>query len=518
MIIDTLDTNWDIVIIGGGITGAGILREAARSGLKVLLLEQNDFAWGTSSRSSKMVHGGLRYLKEGRFALTRESVRERERLLEEAPFLVEPLDFLFPVYKGRSPRKHSLRIGLSLYDFMAFKKRHTFLPGDRFVQDEPKVETKKLKGGFRFMDAQVDDARLVLRVIYEAECAGARALNYVTVKEIIRDANGNVSGILVMDTETGETREISTNAVINATGAWAENLHPSPHKKRHIRPLRGSHLFFPYGKLPVSRAVSLVHPYDLRPIFIIPWEGAVLVGTTDLDHEADLAVEPSISKEEVSYLLTGVQTAFPRIELTPEDCLASSAGVRPVLSKGKLSPAQESREHVIWVDKGLVTITGGKLTTFRKLAWTALKAIKPFVAAKLIGKGKPVFSPLPDNLKNGSVPDPFYVNRLYGRYGSRAKNLIKDAAPDQLTAIPETFSLWAELPFTAANENIRHLSDLLLRRLRIGLLLPEGGRVYLDRIQKMVAPVLPWDDQKWEAEKALYLDNWRKNYSVPSFT
>ncbi|MBU0992049.1 MAG: glycerol-3-phosphate dehydrogenase/oxidase [Proteobacteria bacterium] len=514
--IQSLESNWDLIVIGGGITGAGILREASRSGLKTLLLEQNDFAWGTSSRSSKLVHGGLRYLKEGRLPLTIESVRERERLLNEAPFLVEPIDFLFPTFKGKSPGKLSLEAGLSIYDLIAFKKRHTFLSAEEFLKVEPKINPDKFMGGFRFMDAQVDDARLVLRVIKEAEKTGAKALNYAAVKKIIRNNSGNVTGVLAVDSETGESRELLTPAVINATGSWAEQLHPSPKKGLHLRPLRGSHIFFTKEKLPVSQAISLVHPSDKRPVFIVPWEGASLVGTTDLDHENDLSREPSITKEEVSYLIEAVHGVFPDVKLSEKDCLSTMAGIRPVLSEGIKDPSKESREHVVWVDKGLVTITGGKLTTFRILAWDALKAVKPFLSGKqLKGCGDRVFEPLAENRKPLSRPDIIFQNRLYGRYGEMAENLMKKAPSDQLDRIPGTLSLWAELSFAAQHEKIRHLPDLLLRRVRIGLLLPEGGKKYLDRIKDIVMPHLSWDNDTWEKEKIRYLENIRANYSVP---
>ncbi|MFC1829035.1 FAD-dependent oxidoreductase, partial [Thermodesulfobacteriota bacterium] len=394
MNLETIPDNWDLIIIGGGVTGAGILNQAVRMKLRVLLVEQNDFGWGTSSRSSKLIHGGLRYLREGHFLLTREAVRERERLLKEARGLVEPLDFLVPVYKGRGPGKWILEAGLSIYDLIAYKRQHRFYATSEFFKLSPYLDQKGLVGGFCFVDARVDDARLVLRLINEAIQLDGVALNYTKVTRIIKNPQGKVTGILVEDVETHVTKTLSTRGVINATGAWAEKLHHSPDPNLHMRPLRGSHLVFPSHVLPVEHAISFIHPTDGRALFVIPWEGAVLVGTTDIDHEEDLSVEPAITEKEVSYLLEGLKVLFPSFDISLRHCLSSFAGIRPVLSKGDLPPSKESREHVVWEDNGLVTIAGGKLTTFRKLALDALKAATSFLpSVKLPDHHDPVFLP-----------------------------------------------------------------------------------------------------------------------------
>ena len=516
MRLKELEKNWDLIVIGGGITGAGILRESARMGLRVLLVEQRDFAWGTSSRSSKLVHGGLRYLKEGKILLTWASVQERERLLREAPGLVEPLSFLVPVYSDQSPGKWMIEAGLSLYDLLAREKQHEYYSTQDFTALEPYIEQENLLGGFQFLDAQVDDARLVQRVINEAVIDGAYAINYTTVVEITRNNRGMVNGVTVEDTENREVRAFSTHAVINATGSWAEKLHPSPDPKRHIRPLRGSHLIFPFKVIPVERAVSFVHPKDNRPMFAIPWEGAVLVGTTDVDHERDLSLEPHISKGEVAYLMEGINKVFPSLDISLNNCIASIAGVRPVLSEGNLDPSKESREHVVWEDRGLVTVTGGKLTTFRRLAWDALNTAKAYLPLpELYGQSDPVFSPVPDEpCEDCGISDQVW-RRLYGRYGESANELVNMAAPEDLEAIPGTYTLWAELPFVARNEQIRHLSDLLLRRVRIGLLTCEGGREFVGRIKQLCQPELPWDQKQWEAEIGMYLDLWSRAHALP---
>ncbi|MBN2539010.1 MAG: glycerol-3-phosphate dehydrogenase/oxidase [Deltaproteobacteria bacterium] len=514
-----LREDWDLVVIGGGITGAGIFREATRMGLTVLLVERMDFAWGTSSRSTKLVHGGLRYLKDGHLLLTKASVEERERMLKEAPGLVEQVGFLMPVYRGTSPGKWSLDIGLLLYDLMAHEKQHQFYETKDFCTLTPHLTRKGLAGGFRFFDAQTDDARLVLRLINEAVTSGGCALNYTAARKILRNGDGQVTGIAIEDTETLEKNTISTGAVINATGAWGEELHPSPDKKRHLRPLRGSHIIFPSSVMPIDSAVTMVHPVDNRPVFAIPWEGAVLVGTTDVDYREDIQKEPSITREEISYLLEAIHTFFPSLDVSADNCISTFAGIRPVLSEGKLSPSEESRDYVVWKDKGLVTVTGGKLTTFRRMALDTLKETRSFLPpVRFIGRSDPVFSPVPDSPQEDFGLSARTWRRLYGRYGKTADELVKTAATADLTTIPGTFTLWAELPFTAKREQVRHLSDLLLRRVRIGLLTPMGGKEYIKRVQKLCESSLPWDRRRWKQEIKDYLDLWRQSYSIPNNT
>ena len=516
MSLKNLPKTWDLIVIGGGITGAGILREAACMGLRVILIEQKDFAWGTSSRSSKLVHGGLRYIKEGHLLMTKIAVEERDRLLAEAPGLVEPLGFLLPVYEEQRPGKKMLKVGLTIYDLMAREWQHQFLKPDELLEKLPALNPEGLKGGFHYFDAQVDDSRLVLRLINESVAAGAWALNYTAVKSIIRTDQGKVVGVEVADVETGESERLFSEAVINATGCWAERLHPSPDPQQHLRPLRGSHLVFPSAVLPLREGFSFIHVRDSRPAFVVPWEGAVLVGTTDLDHSDNLAKVPNISENEVNYLMEGIQAIFPSLNIKTNHCICAFAGIRPVLSEGKLKPSQESREHVVWVDRGLITVTGGKLTTFRRLAWDALDAAKKHLPpGREIHRKDPIFAAVPQiPLNNRGLSLPLW-RRLYGRYGKLAEEIVGIADPENLTLVPGTHSLWAELPYAAKNEKIRHLDDLLLRRVRIGLLTPDGGQQYLTRVQKLCKDVLPWDRKRWKKEIRIYRELWNQAYNLP---
>ncbi len=513
MNINDIDKNWDLIVIGGGVTGAGVFSEAVRMGMRVLLLEQRDFAWGTSSRSSKMVHGGLRYLKEGKPLLTLDSVKERQRLLAQAPGLIDPLGFLMPVFTDFGPSKKMMAIGLSVYSFMALSRQHTGYNAEKMAELLPQVRTENLSGGFYFKDAQVDDARLVLRLIQEAVAEGGCALNYTAVREISRVRQGNVSGVTAADTETGQAAELFAKAVINATGAWAENLHPSPQHGLHLRPLRGSHLIFPKEKFPADHVVSFMHPADKRPVFMFPWEGIAILGTTDIDHDKELSRDPAITPAEADYLMEGINFIMPGLALDKSDATGSIAGVRPVLSKGKAKASQETREHVVWKNKGLVTITGGKLTTFRLLARDALKAAKNFLPPDA-----PPFSRRPAFVRPELPPLPgisdLLHRRLSGRYGQKAQNIL-DRSSANFSTVPGTDVLWAELAFAAENEQVRHLSDLMLRRVRLGLTAPAGGREHLETIGDICRPLLGWEEAQWEKEKADYLRTWRQAYAPP---
>jgi len=515
MDLDNIENQWDLIVIGGGITGAGILREAVRFGLRTLLLEKNDFAGGTSSKSSKLVHGGLRYLKQGRFLLTRTAVKEREALLREAPGLVEPLQFFVPVFSGQHPGKWALETGLTMYDLIAGKKQHRYDEKTDFAALIPGIRRPGLTGGFSFFDARSDDTRLVMRLINDAVANGGWALNYTKVTRILRNKQGRLTGVGAKDTETGRGRDLTARAVINATGAWVETLHTPPDTGYHLRPLRGSHLVFPADKLPVPCGISYMHPEDNRAVFIGPWEGAVLVGTTELDHTADLDIEPGISAAEARYLMQGLHALFPDLEISLQDCRASFAGVRPVLSRGKRDPSSETREHLIWTKEGLVSITGGKLTTFRKLAWDALMAARPFLPDFATGSRAPAFEKIPVPQTAAGPLNAQTLQKLYGRYGMAARQITENAEAADLALIPGTRTVWAELPHVAAHESVRHLEDILLRRVRLGLLIDGGGLPEMARIRQLLEPFLAWDDSRWLSEIERYRKTWKRCYAPP---
>jgi glycerol-3-phosphate dehydrogenase len=511
-----LDQPWDVLVIGGGITGAGLFREATRLGLRTLLVEQRDFAWGTSSRSSKLVHGGLRYLKEGKIRLTRASVQERQQLLAEAPGLIDPLGFLLTIYHGDFPGRLTFGVGLTVYDLLALRWDHAYYSAEDFQMLAPHIARSGLQGGFRYGDAQTDDARLVLRIIREGAAGGGTAINYTSAEGLIRDEAGAVCGARLRDMETGRAAPVRARVVVNATGAWADRLRADIGGPARIRPLRGSHIIFPAWRVPVAQAVSFLHPIDRRPVFIFPWEGATLVGTTDVDCQVPLDREPHISPEEIAYLMAAVESQFPSLGIGLEDITSTFAGVRPVIGSGKANPSQESRDHVIWQEHGLLTVTGGKLTTFRLIAQDALRK----VCACLPGvtppeENLPVLDRVNVDLPGARRLEESRRQRLLGRYGADAPRLVGAAAPGELEPVPGTHTLWAELRWAARAEGVVHLDDLLLRRVRLGLLLPQGGAAWMPELRAICQPELGWDGARWETEQAAYLDLWRRCYSLP---
>jgi len=455
---------YDLVIVGGGITGAGIFREAVKTGAKVLLVEKQDYASGTSSWSSKLVHGGLRYLKTGEWRLTLESVRERQRLLREAPELVARQPFLMPIYRGRKPGKTTMRLGLWLYDRMAGVASSKWLSANQTLGLEPQLQPEELLGAMAYDDARTDDVRLVLRLIFEAIGEGGNAFNYTAARPL-REKN-RIAGVSLSD-----GRSIQAPMVINATGAWSDAWSGDDRNHFKLRPLRGSHFIFPLSKLPVGRAVSWLHPQDRRPVFVYPWQGVALYGTTDLDHAGDPGAA-RMSRDEAEYLLQGLSAQFPALRLTARDALCTYSGVRPVVAGGRNDPSAESRESTMWSEPGMVGITGGKLTTFRVTARQVLSEA---------AKQHPQLMPSPDEA------------------------VFRKAVP--------RLDDWAQLQYSARHEQVRHLDDLMMRRTRLGLRLPRGGEAELERIAKVCKPELGWDEARWQQERARYLDYWQRQHS-----
>jgi glycerol-3-phosphate dehydrogenase len=506
---------WDIVVIGGGITGAGILREATRLGLKALLVEQRDFAWGTSSRSSKLVHGGLRYLKDGKLMLTRHAVHEREQLLHEGPGLIDPLGFLLTVHKGDFPGRWTYEMGLTVYDLLALRWDHDYYSPEDFRLLAPHISQDGLQGGFRYGDAQTDDARLTLRVIREAVAEGATAINYVKAEELITEQEG-VVGAKLLDVLDGRRTEARARVVVNATGAWADKLRHLVGEASRIRPLRGSHLIFPSWRLPVAQAVSFLHPFDHRPVFIFPWEGITLVGTTDVDHGSPLDEEPSISPDEVAYLMAAVEYQFPSLSISLDDVISTYAGVRPVIGAGKLNPSEESRDHIIWEKNGLFTVTGGKLTTFRLIALDVLHAIRKRIPEMPDpAYDMPVLNPVDEHIPECDGIREGCKKRILGRLGAEAFSMVQAAKPGEMETIAGTNCLWAEVRWAARAEGVCHLDDLLFRRTRLGLILPRGGEAILPVVKRMCLEELEWTEERWQHEQEDYLALWHDYYSLP---
>ncbi|MGA2160017.1 MAG: glycerol-3-phosphate dehydrogenase/oxidase [Dehalococcoidia bacterium] len=507
---------WDLVVIGGGITGAGIIREAVRRNVKTLLVEQRDFAWGSSSRSGQLVHGGLRYLKQGDVKLTYRSVRERELLLKELPGLINQFGMMMAIYKGSWLQRFMVQAGLLAYDIMSRKfRKHTYSIGE-LIKRFPGIREQNLERGLLFYESLTDDARLVLRVLQQAEEEGGLAVNYCQVTGLLKK-NDMVCGVALEDKTTGDKLNVYAKQVINATGAWADILRGNVRKAnaKRMRPLRGSHLVFSADRLPVCESIVITHPTSKRPGFVFPWEGRVITGDTDIDHTGDLNVEASITPDEIDYMLENVQYHFPHLDITRKDIIAVFSGVRPVVGSGKKDPSKESRDHVVWQEDGLLTVTGGKLTTFRLIALDALKAAQTLLGELPdLDKKQRVFSPLKNITPIAKDLKPETLIRLQGRYGNRANDVIAGAKTSELEKIPGTETLWAELRFAAQNEAVVHLEDLMLRRTRLALLLENGGKTILPKIRVICQPLLGWNDEKWYREEQNYMEIWQRFYSA----
>jgi glycerol-3-phosphate dehydrogenase len=507
------EMRWDMIVIGGGITGAGILQQAARAGLNVLLVEQRDFAWGTSSRSSKFVHGGLRYLRDGDVHLTWESVRERDKLVQSGAGLVEEIGFLIASYEGERPGPLTYRLALTVYDLIGGKMAHRRYKAGEFQMLAPHLDKEGLRGGFRYGDAQTDDARLTLRVLHEGIVSGGVAVNYMSVEGLLLE-NGTVTGVQLFDHVQQRRTDVRARVVINATGAWVDRLRGEVNAPARIRPLRGSHIVFSGWRAPLAQAITFLHPFDRRPLTTFPWESVTVIGTTDVDHDAPLDQEAAISPAETAYLMAAMNYRFPELKLTLEDVIAAWAGVRPVIDTGKADPSRESRDHAIWEEQGLLTVTGGKLTTFRVMARDVLR-----VARKRLPELAALDdTALPLQLTHIDLPHTLQDTvrqRLLGRYAEQAADLVGAAQTDELEPIPGTPVLWVELRWAAHAEAVVHLEDLLLRRTRLGVLLPEGGASHLPRIRQICQAELGWDDARWEVEEAAYRALVQTHYSLP---
>ncbi|MDP4545679.1 MULTISPECIES: glycerol-3-phosphate dehydrogenase/oxidase [Psychrobacter] len=543
---------WDMLIIGGGITGAGIAREAARRDLKVLLIEQKDFAWGTSSRSSKMVHGGLRYIASGDYKTTLLSVRERERMLSEASGLVNEMHYIMPHYKGKFPPPWIFNTLLRVYDGLAGKRYSKYFKKDAFLSLNPNIKQDKFLGASQFSDAVTDDSRLVMRVLAEAIHDGAQAINYLKAETLITNEQGLVVGATLKDTSSEDNAQnniqnnVQSNAqsyniyakvVVSATGAWADTLRMQASKQteqsfhKQIRPSRGSHLVVSKERLPIEQAYTFLHPEDKRAVFVFPWENRTVLGTTDLDHPPLDDSEVGITNEEVDYLLTATNELFNDAKLNREDVISTWAGVRPLISEGnaredgkRVSPSKEKRDHSVWLDNNLVTVSGGKLTTFRLIALDVLEkcqevlTLDKSVIQKQTLNDDHVFSnTAPTNPKFFTLPKALQ-QRLQGFYGRQLDTLLELAHEDDLAYVTDSNTIWAEIRFAARHEQVMHLDDLLLRRTRLGLILPNGAMTPLisARLKQICQQELGWNEQKWQQEAQRYQNLWQRYYHLPA--
>jgi glycerol-3-phosphate dehydrogenase len=520
---------FDVAVIGGGITGAGVALDAASRGYSVALLERSDYAAGTSSRSSKLVHGGLRYLQHFDLGLVREALLERQLLVALAPHLVRPLPIVVPAFGGARPDR-LVGVGLNLYDVMSVERRrgrrvpaegwspdrHRVIGGDEVLELLPALRAREPSAGYLFYDCQTDDARLVLTVLSEAERFGAVCANDLAVEELIEEG-GRATGVRARERKSGDALVVRAANVVNATGVWADRLRPDElHDEAElpqIRPSRGTHLVFAAADLPL-RAGAILPAGGGRTIFALPWLGQTLVGTTDNDYEGDLAhVLPAA--EDVEYLLGAVNEFFATA-LGPERIAGAFAGVRPLISStdSKSSVDISRKAELYETSSGMVTITGGKLTTWRRMAKMTVDRIVEREARDAPCRTHEI--PLgqqidPDALDRSlALADSTYA-ALAARYGHEAETVLRIAGERSELAEPivDGFpDLLAEAVHAVRHEQARGIGDVLLRRTRLGLLAAREVTATdtLERVAVALAGELGWDAARQAAEISLFRD------------
>jgi glycerol-3-phosphate dehydrogenase len=520
---------FDLVVVGGGITGAGVALDAATRGYSVALLERHDYATGTSSRSSKLIHGGLRYLQNFDLGLVREALMERSLLVKLAPHLVRPLPLLVPSFGGKRPDRLT-GMGLNMYDAMSWRRsrgdsdvfwspaRHRTIDGAEAVALAPALAERRPNAAYLFYDCQTDDVRLVLTVLGEAERFGAVLANRCEVTGLV-EREGRAAGVLVRDGIGGGEFEVMAANVINATGVWADRLRPdelySEEEVPRIRPSRGTHVTMASEDLPLEAGV-IVPAGGNRAIFVLPWLGRTLVGTTDNDYEGPLERVPP-SEADVHYLLSAVNEYFGT-SFAPEDLTGAYAGVRPLISTGDPRKSVDiSRKAELYeTSSGLVTITGGKLTTWRRMAKMAVDRIVEREGRDAPCRTEEIQLGMPEDAE--SLPDVEGVDeesreQLLGRYGHAAIDVLKIAAESPELArriVPELPDLTAEAVLAVRHEQATALSDVLLRRTRLGITcartLCDPADAAATTVAGAMAAELGWD----EGRVARELEDWRE--------
>jgi len=523
----------DLLVIGGGITGAGVLRDAAARGLRSLLVERDDFAAGTSGRSSKLVHGGLRYVGEGQLGTTREACRERDRLLRLDPHLIEPLPFLFPAHRGGRIPLWQVRSALLVYAGLAnFRPtaRFRMLSAAEALRRVPGLRSEGLRGAGLYADARVDDARLVLETLKSARALGAAAVSRAEVVSLRVDAAGEVCGASVRDGASGRAYELRAEVVVNAAGPAMERVRGlrRPLTRRELRPAKGVHLVLPRARLDLPLAVTF-EAEGRRQVFAVPWDDVVLVGTTDTWCEEIEA--PVVTIDEVHYLLAAANAAFPDAGLTTNDLCSVFAGVRPLANDAgadaQMSSSSLSREDRIHRDGRLISVVGGKLTTYRAMAERIVdrvvralprerrRAALPCRTADLPLRGDDFdVAELAARLAERYGVDALRRGHLIRQYGAHAETIIAEAPPDWRGPIGRSRFSYAEIPWCLANECAQDLRDLLERRMRMALYAPGQGLAQLGRIAEVAASAAGWDAERARAEARAYAAAVREQYQI----
>ena len=518
------EEEFQVLVVGGGVTGCGVALDAAARGLRTALVERDDFASGTSSKSSKLIHGGLRYLQQKEYRLVYENLAERQRLLDNAPHLVSPLPFLIPLFgkdgaldKGLAKIYSGILWTYDVTGGLRIGKRHRRIGKDEVLAHMPGLRTDRLVAGFLYWDAQADDARLTLTLARTAADHGAVLANYAAVTGLVQDG-GRVVGATVTP-DGGDPFTVRANVVVNAAGVWADDVRALA-EGRHpdsIRPAKGIHLTVPRARLQADIAAVIPVPKDRRSIFVVPWGDEVYLGTTDTDYDGPLE-DPQVTPEDVSYVLNAINT-WVTDRLTPEDVVGAWAGLRPLVKSARTErTADLSRRHQVAVDdQGLVSITGGKLTTYRKMAADtvdevvhrlSLSALRRSPTRKLRLHGARGVEELagPQAAGRLGVSEPVLAH-LVGRYGTEARALAAMVANDPALAeplVPGLPYLRAEAVFAARYEMAHTLSDVLSRRTRALLLGRDAAAAAAADVAALLAPELGWSAAETDAQVAAF--------------
>jgi glycerol-3-phosphate dehydrogenase len=529
---------FDLLIIGGGITGVGIAQDAASRGLKVALLERGDYGIGTSSRSSKLIHGGLRYLAQCYFRVTYESCAERAILQRLAPHLVKSLSFLVPSYRWRHAAQ--LATGLWLYDIVSklqntrFHKRVSTKEAKSLA---PLLETRGLLFGYIYYDCQTNDARLVMEVLKSAASYGATVANYLEVADLIKES-GRTVGAHAHDLISGSDIEVRAHLVVNSTGVWMDRLRQNddPGANKTVRPAKGVHILIDRDRIPTKTALLFESAAnDGRSLFFIPWYEGTIVGTTDTDFQGDID-SPHASAEDIEYILAAIDRVFPEAHITTDDILSSYAGLRPLIDEGKKSTKDISREHRTFESgSGLISIAGGKLTTYRRMArevvnlvisrlktggW--IKDARPSGTERIMLSGLEPDQSLDElisvTLAHGETLglDATVCEHLVADYGANAEDIIeivKERPTLSARLLPNLPFIQAEVIYATRAEQAARIDDFLVRRTRIALLTHDQGRSCAATVARLMSGELNWDEREIETEEARYQNSAIRQYA-----
>ncbi|MFT4979469.1 MAG: glycerol-3-phosphate dehydrogenase [Myxococcota bacterium] len=533
--IQGLSEAFDLLIIGGGITGAGAARDAARRGLKVALVDMQDLAYGTSSRSSKLVHGGLRYLSKAEFSLVFESVSERRILMDIAPHLVTPLSFLYPVYKNSKHGVFTINLGMWVYDGLSLfrtPKIHRNVSRQEVAELEPLLDCEGLRGAPLYYDCATNDARLTLETALDAVGHGATVVTYVRAVGLLRDEGGRVTGVRVRDELSGREQEVRASAVINATGPWSDRTRAMSGGdfSTRLRPTKGVHVVVSASRLTVNNAVVCFHPDDGRVLFAIPWGEETYIGTTDTDFQGDPA-EVAATGADVRYLLDAINTYFPDVALTPADVISTWAGIRPLISAESSEHASAvSREHEILIDPdGLITIAGGKLTTYRRMAAEVVDHAVNLLRLLGVVDGalRPAATntePLPGAIgwpedddiaavarqvrkRGGQALSEETARYLANTYGMRALDIAALVAADPMLGerlIRGRPEILAQVDYAVTRELAATMRDILIRRTQLFFRDLDQGLPACERIAQRMGTLLGWDEPRQTMEILAY--------------